>query len=555
MPRRTTKPSTAPGGLPARWQQLMQLLPGYDPLRDAAGYHFDPVLAQDKIDFFHLCLRHVKGVRGRPPFVLEDWLQAIVGNLYGWVDDEGYRRYRECLLFVPRKNAKSMLAAGIVLCTLVTDGEPGAEIYGAGKDEDQAGRVYEYASLMVKADADLQRHLKDFSSSKTITYEQQGSFYRAISGEPAGKHGFNAHLIVLDELHEQPDRRLLDALITSMSARKQPLIVYCTTSDFERPSICNEKYAYACGVRDGTIQDPQFLPVIYEVSTEDLKKDPEAWKKEAYWYKANPNLGKSKSLAYMHRECLRAQNEPSYLNTFLRLELNIRTQQDIRWLDTAAWNACGGVFNEAELLGQPCWGGLDLGGGRDLSSLALYFPESQSVLSYSWVPALRAKELSVKGKREYEVWARQGHLRLTEGNVTDYEVIRRDLRELREQYNIRAIAFDRWNSQNLENQFQADGFQMIRFGQGMQSMAPAMKALEGLYLGGQLRHGDNPVLSWAAGNVQATEDAAGNMKPDKAKSPEKIDPFVALVMAVGVHELQPELDSPSIYATEELLVL
>lgn len=556
--RRVKPPSER---LTKAWRDLLRLVPGYDPFRDEAGFDFDIDLAQEKIDFFAECLHHTKAVRGRPPFRLEPWQQAIVANLYGWVSiEDGFRRYRECFLEVGRKNGKSPLAAGLILCTLSTDDEPGAEIYGAAKDEDQASLVWQYAKGMVLEEPELRERFKVYETAQSIVWEESGSFYKVISGEPDGKHGYNAHMIVLDELHVQPNRKLVDTLITSMSARKQPLILYLTTSDFDRPSICNEKYDYACGVRDGTIPDPAFLPVIYEVPRAMLDANESCWKEEKVWYCANPNLGISKSLAYMHRECLRAQHEPSYLNTFLRLELNIKTQQDIRWVNPLQWAACSAGFDAAlgadTLRGRPCWAGLDLASTSDLCALALYFPQDEHrVLSYAWVPDAQVKARAEKGFQHYATWHRQGWLRVTPGNVADYDVMLRDLKALSETYHIQHVAMDRWNSQNLENQLQGEGLSVIRFGQGFQSMSAPCKELERLYMAGQLQHGANPVLTWAVGNVQAVEDAAGNIKFDKSKSSEKIDPAVALVMAIGAYLLKPEMEEASVYSTHGMLVL
>lgn len=530
------------------------LIPGYDPFRDSAGYWFNEKLAQSKVDFFRLCLTHVKAVEGRPAFVLEPWQQAIVGNLLGWVsEDTGLRRYRESLLMIGRKNGKTPLAAGLILCLLATDKEPGAEIYGGASSEDQAERIWEYAEPMVRSDDELSRRFHIYDTLRSIVYPAENSSYKVISGSPKGKHGYNAHVIVLDELHEQPDRKLLDALITSMSARRQPLILYLTTSDFDRPSVCNEKADYAAKVRDGVVKDPAFMPVIYEVSKADLEADPECWKQEKTWYKANPNLGVSKNLAYMRRECLRAQNEPSYLNTFLRLELNIKTQQDTRWIDPTLWAACRGEVDPDALRGRPCYAGLDLASTTDLIALVLYFPEDEHrVLSYAWLPAETIKRRTERGQHDYALWEKSGDLRTTEGNVADYDVIRADIVALSLIYDIQHLAYDPWNARQLANQLAGDGLHLIEHRQGFASMNAPSKELERLVTSGQLQHGDSPVLTWCASNVQIREDPAGNIKPDKGKSAEKIDAIVALIMAIGGFLVEPA-EPESVYNTRGVL--
>ena len=279
---------------------------------------------------------------------------------------------------------------------------------------------------MVLAEPELLARGRVFLNN--IVVEATGSELKVVSAEAYTKHGVNAHGVIIDELHAQPNRELVDVLTTSTGARRQPLIIYITTADFDRESICNEKYDYACKVRDGIIADPAFLPVIYEAQRDD------DWTSPAVWARANPNLGVSVSREYLERECRRAQETPTYENTFKRLHLNLRTQQDVRWLSIEAWDACGDEpVDESALDGQACFAGLDLSTTTDVSALALVFPDSDgtvAVVSRFWIPGDNAEKRERRDRVPYQTWCRQGLIDMTPGNVIDYERIRSAINEL-----------------------------------------------------------------------------------------------------------------------------
>ena len=533
----TAAATSPPGRTEADWRALLGLVPGYDPYRDAAGCWFDGKAAARALGFFPDLLRHVEGAKAGQAFALEPWQQAIVANLFGWKrrDLEGrvVRRYRETLIFVPRKNGKTPLAAGLANYVFFCDGEVGAQVYCAAADRDQASLVYRHIRGMIAQEPELSRRAKVYTALRSIVLRQdQASTIRVLSAEADTKHGANSHLILVDELHAQASRDLVDVLLTSMASanRKQPLIVYITTADFDRPSICNEKHDYARKVRDGVINDPAFLPVLYETATDA------DWRDEATWAAANPNLGVSVSLEYLRRECKRAQETPAYENTFRRLHLNQRTETDVRAVPLHLWDACAGPADETALAGRVCYAGLDLSTTTDLSAFVLLFPEDggrYSVLPYCWAPRENARQRERRDRVPYETWSRQGLLRLTEGNVIDYDIIRRDIGELGKRFAIREIAADRWNSTQLLTQLAGDGFEIIAYGQGFRDMTAPTKELLALVTAGRLAHGGNPLLRWCASSLAVETDAAANLKPSKKKSGDRIDPMVALIMALG----------------------
>ena len=518
--------SSTPNWSAKQWRECqLKHLPGYDPYATGAGYEFDVATANAVVGFF-AHLKFIEGEKAGQPFLLEDWQKAIVGALFAWKSKAtALRRYREALVYVPRKNGKTPTCAGIVLLGLFVDGEPGAQIYSAAAEREQAALVYRHAAGMIAREPDLARLCKVYKTFKSIEVPQTNSIYKALSADADTKHGFSTHLAIVDELHAHANSDLVDVLQTSMGARREPLMVHITTADYDRESVCNAKYDYACKVRDGVFKDASFLPVIYEASAEGDWTDPKVWAK------ANPNLGVSVRLDYLERECQRAQNEPSYENTFKRLHLNIKTQQDVRWLQLDKWDHCGGVPVDE----GPCYAGLDLASSTDIAALVLYFPDSHSLLPWFWIPADRAEERERRDRVPYLTWARQKLIDMTPGNVIDYNHIRHTINELVKRYDIRQIGYDPWNARHLAQQLQdEDGLPMIEFRQGYVSMNEPTKHFERLIVSGELRHGGNEVLRWMAGNATARVDPSGNIKPDKARSKEKIDGIVASVMGVGL---------------------
>jgi len=516
-------------------------------------FYFDEQAAQVAVNFFERLLQHSKGEWAGQPFILQDWQRdEIIRPLFGWKRrSDGTRRYRTAYIEVPRKNGKSTLAAGIALLLLFADDEPGAEVYSAAADRDQASIVFDEAKRMVESSPLLARRAEVYKRSIVVpgTY----SAYRVLSADAYTKHGLNAHGVVFDELHAQPTRDLWDVLTTSTGARRQPLVVAITTAGYDRESICWEQHEYARQVREGIIEDDAFLPVIYAA---DMDED---WLDEEVWAKANPSLGVTVKLDYLRNEARKAAQTPAYQNTFRRLHLNQWTQQESRWLPLKAWDACATPVNETLLQGAPCYGGLDLASSSDIASFVLCFPsepgeeEHYAWLPFFWIPEENMVERARKDRVPYDAWVRDGLITATEGNVIDYGYIVRDIEELGERFNIREIAFDRWGAFQVSQALEGAGFTMVGFGQGFASMAGPTKELLRLVLNRKLAHGGHPVLRWMADNMVVSTDAAGNVKPNKAKSREKIDGIVAGIMALD--RAMRHQNAGSVYERRGILTL
>ena len=517
--------------------------------RKDPGYWYDKAAAQRAVDFFAQCCTHSKGPLAGKPFVLDKWQERdIVRPLFGWKRPDGTRKYRKAYIEIPRKNGKSTLCAGLGLYLLLADNETSAEVYSAASDREQAAIVFDAAKSMVTANPELSEMVELYRRS--MVCPSTASSYKVLSADAYTKHGLNASGIVFDELHAQPNRELFDVLTTSTGARVQPLEVYITTAGYDRHSICWEMHEYALKVRDGIIEDDSFLVAIYAA---DEKDD---WTSPKTWAKANPGLGKSISKEYLERECARAKEIPAYQNTFRRLHLNQWTEQETRWLDMAVWDRNDKPVDETALRGRSCFGGLDLSSTQDITALVWIFPpeddEPYQVVSRFFVPEEGIPKRSRRDRVPYDQWVAEGLITATEGNVVDYNFLKKQIIEDCAAFRVKELAFDRFNATQLVTDLTNEGVPMVPFGQGFVSMSAPTKELEKLLLGGRVAHSGNPVLRWMASNVSVRQDPAGNLKPDKSKSTEKIDGIVALCMALGRAIVQPE-ETDSVYETRGVL--
>lgn len=470
--------------------------------------------------------------------ILEPWQQFCIWSVFGWKRPDGTRRFRSVYEEVARKNGKSTKLAGIGLYMLIADGEAGAEIYSAATKRDQAKIMWVEAAKMAKKSSSLAKLLNVFgdrnpkATSCSISVSATGGKYEPLGRDADSMDGLNVHCALIDELHAHKTRDMVDILDTATGSRRQPLIWMITTAGFNRQTICFEMHEYTEKVLSDLIEDDSFFGVIFTLDDDD------DWEDETCWVKANPNLGVSKRLDDMRSKALKAKQQPTAQNAFLRLELNIWTQAETRWINIEHWNACNKPFDVELLRGRECYGGLDLSSTLDVTALVLVFPPQKSdddyvVLPFFWVPEDTIIQRSKRDRVPYDLWEKKGLIKTTPGEVVDYDFIQQEIEELSRIYDIREIAFDRWNATSLINRLaERHVTKLVEFGQGYAGMSPASKMFESKYVSHQINHAGNPVLSWMASNVVVTSDPAGNIKPDKAKSTERIDGIVAMIMGL-----------------------
>ena len=501
-----------------------------DDLRDgsARGLRFDEDAAEHVLKFFTI-LKHSKGEWAGQPIVLEPWQQFMLWVLFGWRRADGTRRFRTAYIEVARKNGKSTLGAGIGLYLLAADGEPGAEIYSAATKRDQARITHLEAVRMVRASPMLKRRIRTFRDNLNI--EGTASKFEPLGADADTTDGLNIHGAIVDEIHAHKNREMWDRLDTATGARRQPLMFGITTAGYDRQSLCWTLNEYSKKVLEGVIQDDTFFGLIYTLD------DGDDWQDEATWVKANPNLNISKKIDDLRRKCQRATEMPSAQNSFLRLELNIWTQSETKWMPIEHWRQCGLPIDYSALAGRKCYAGLDLSSTLDLTAFVLVFPPAAEedvylVQSRFWIPEENLQKRVHDDRVPYDVWLRGGFLNATPGNVIDYDFIFTQIEADAKMYKIEEVAFDRWGAARVVQVLQAKGLTCVEFGQGYASMSPPMKELERLVMSHKIAHGNNPVMNWMADNVVAGMDPAGNIKPDKEKSREKIDGIVGLLMGL-----------------------
>jgi len=499
-------------------------------------------------------LKHTKAEWAGRPFKLLSWQNELIKTIFGVVDQNGFRQFRSCYVEIAKKQGKTMTAAAIALYLLIADGEFGAEIYSCAADRSQASLIYREAVAMIAQSPALSKRLKILESQKRIIYPEMNSFYQVLSSEGYSKHGINPHAVLFDETHVA-DREMFRVMTHGASdARRQPLNLFITTAGNNTNSIGYELHQKAIDIRDGRKIDPTFLPVIYAADENDDWTDPKVWKK------ANPSLGITVSKENLALACESAKQNPSEENSFRQLRLCQWVKQSVRWMPMQKWDTCAFMVDKDSLKNRICYGGLDLSSTLDITAFVLVFPpideeDKYHILPYFWIPE---ENMELRIKRDhvsYDVWHKQGFLQTTEGNVVHYGFIESFIENLGQKYNIREIAFDRWGAiqmtQNLENM----GFTVVPFGQGYKDMSPPTKELMKLVLEEKIAHNGHPVLRWMMDNIFIKTDPAGNIKPDKEKSTERIDGAVATIMALDRTIRHQGDNNQSVYNERGLLII
>ncbi len=513
---------------------------------------FDEKKAAHAINFINY-LKHTKGQWRGVPFDLLPWQEQIIRDIFGTVKENGYRQYNTAYIEVPKKNGKSELAAAVALLMTCADNEWGAEVYGCASDRQQASIVFDVAVDMIDQSPALKKRFKPIMSVKRLVYKPTNSFYQVLSAEAYTKHGLNVHAVVFDELHAQPNRELYDVMTKgSGDARRQPLFFLITTAGTDRNSICYEVHQKATDILEGRKIDPTFYPIIYGIGDND------DWANENNWYKANPSLGHTIDIEKVRNAYLSAKDNPAEENIFRQLRLNQWVKQSTRWMQMDKWDLCDDKVDIEFLKGRECYAGLDLSSTTDITAFVLVFPprkngEKYIVLPYFWIPDENLRTRVRRDHVPYDIWEKQGYLKTTEGNVVHYGFIENFIEELGKIYNIKEIAFDRWGAVQMVQNLEGMGFTVVPFGQGYKDMSPPSKELMKLALEQKISHGGHPVLRWMMDNIYVKTDPAGNIKPDKEKSTEKIDGAVALIMALD-RAIRNE-NKESVYNDRGILIL
>jgi phage terminase large subunit-like protein len=384
---------------------------------------------------------------------------------------------------------------------------------------------------MIEADPWLKKRVRVYESKRMIVTKQGRNKLKVLSADGRRQHGQNPSIVILDEVHTQPNRKLHDALATAFGARREPLMILISTAGNERGTLIHDEYLYACKVRDGTIDDPTYLPIIYEASPED------DWTDERTWAKAMPALGDFVSYDHFRAIITRAMADPNEEAAFKQFYLNLWVASATKWLNREGWDLCGKHrYPRESLLGRKCWAGLDLSNTSDLTAFVQVFPwddDTFRVLPHFWIPEAYARKRDGQGSTKYIEWARLGLITLTPGSVIDHDLIKAKIFELKKLHKIEKVLADPFNAQQIAQQLVAGGLKVEMMRQGTISMNEPLKSLGVLIAKEQLHHNDNAVLNWQADNCVSVRDSQGNIRLDKEASADKIDGMVSLVMGLA----------------------
>lgn len=495
--------------------------------------------ARFALEFFPAVLRLNGGQFEGKPFELELWQAFIVGSLFGWYwEATGFRRFQIAYVETAKGSGKSPLAAGIGLFGLIADGEQRAEIYAAATSKDQAAILFRDAVAMVDQSPELDwRIVRSGSKGKenNLAYHDTSSFFRPIAaGE--GQSGPRPHIGLLDEIHEHRDGTVVEMIRAGFKFRTQPMIVMITNSGTNKKTVCWEYHQFGSEVCGGVRDDDTFFAYICA-----LDKDDDPFEDENCWPKANPSLGVTINHKYLRDQVTQAKGMPAKESLVKRLNFCMWVESISPWISYHIWHGAGEAFDRDSLVGRTCYGGLDLSSTTDLTSFVLAFEPTASdpfwrLLPFFWIPEVGLADKAKQDRVEYPVWVSRGHMETTPGRAISKLFVLHRIVSIIDYFDCQSIAYDRWRIEDLLSLMNDEGLslpELIPFGQGFKDMAPAVDSFETLLQNNELKHDNNPVLTWCAANAVVVEDPAGNRKVAKDKALGRVDGIVAACMALG----------------------
>lgn len=493
-------------------------------------YHFDRKRANKPCKFIE-CLCHVKGPKAGECIHLEDWQCFIITTIFGWVDDNGYRRFSQAYIEVGRGNGKSTFCSGIGLYMLCADGELGADIYSFATTRDQARIVFDDALAMARGNKDLQRYYGLTPLNNSMVIIGTNSKFLPKSADAGTLDGLNTHLGIIDELHAHKTRKVYDVVNSSTSKRSQSLIFTITTAGYILDGICMERRRTVGHVLDGSVIDEALFGIIYTIDEDD------DWQSEISLKKANPNWGISVNPKQIMSELISAKLNTSAQKEYLTKHLDVWVNSDHQWLKMEHYRQCiDSSLKESDFYGEYAIYGLDLASKLDISALIrLHWKEIDGVIHYYVFPYfyLPADAVHSSDNSQYEGWAKDEYIQTTDGPITDLNALQEWIAEDVKQYSVLSVAYDPMQATQMSQNLLGDGVPMVELAQNLKNMSEPMKQVQALIYTGRLHIADNPVMHWMASNVVCHTDAKENIYPRKEKVQNKIDGMVALIMAIN----------------------
>jgi len=484
-------------------------------------------------------LCHIKGEWAKPIYVdgqityakivLEDWQVFIEFNLFAWVHvDTGLRRFRRSYEEIARKNAKSTRVAGRQLYLCFADNEPGAQAYSAATTGEQAREVFDTAREMVLRDTAFRQRFGVTVGRHDITAAHNASTFKVLNAEASTQDGLNVHSAAVDEVHAHKKRDLWDVIESADGSRSQPLISAITTAGKDMSGICYELRGYTIKVLEGTHVDETWFGIIFTIDEGDDWEDPKVWRK------ANPNLGVSAKLDKLLAACQKAKATPSARGNFLTKHLNVWTNAGSAWMDMEAWAKCADTsLRDEQFDGAEGYGGLDLAQKTDFAAKVKVF-ERDGVWNVCTRLYYNDHAVQESPNAQLPGWVADGHIKVNEGNLTDFDVIAADLKEDCQRHDMQEIGYDPALSMYFAGTLVAAGLPMVEIQQKAMFFTQVLIQVETLVLSGKLRHDGNPAMTWMVSNLVVLKSKFNElMSPTKNRDDDKIDGAIAMLIAFG----------------------
>ncbi len=494
-------------------------------------YYFDEETGERPIIFIERFCKQSQGTLGAP-LRLELFQKAFIQTLFGWLlKSTGYRRFRETLFLVGRKNGKSTLLAALALYMLVADYEGAAEIYSVATKKDQARKTLTEAVNMVKQSPELRAIIK--KRRNDIYFPATASTFEALASDSNTLDGLNSHAVIIDELHAIRDRNLYEVMKQSTSSRRQPLVIMITTSGTVRESVFDNLYGLACDIADGKVTEDTFLPVLYELDARAEWTDPQAW------IKANPGLGTIKQYATLAAFVERAKKNPEDLPGVLCKDFNVPETS------ASVWLSFEDIKNDATFTMQDVYntyaiGGCDLSATTDLTCATLLIRRSREddtvyVLQHYFIPQKRIDQLDEHNTQEapYKIWAERELLTICDGARVDYSAVTAWFCQMRDEFKIDAFAvgYDRALAGYWVDEMKSNGFDMRAVAQGPFTWSQPMREMGAAFADKKVNYNRNPVLVWCLSNTAVKKSGVNNIQPVKVSDRRRIDGAVSLLNA------------------------
>jgi phage terminase large subunit-like protein len=498
------------------------------PIDDPFGY------GQRAVDFLGL-LRHPKSRLPGQPFELPEWQERIVRRVYGPCHTDGRRIVRTVMILLPRGNRKTSIGAALgLLHTIGPEKQPGGESIFAASDRKQARIAYDEAMGIIQAHPKIEGLMRLVDSKNRFVNKSSGAFLEAISADAGTQHGRTPLFALYDEIHAWKKRELWDVLRTGQRKVPGSLGIVITTAGRGQENIAYDLVDYARKVARGEIDDPTFLPILFETPADA------DWRDEAVWHRVNPGLAHGfPDIEGLRAAAREAEHRPGERDAFRQLHLNVWLDHSTDpFVDMMIYDQGAGAVDDEDLEGsqEPCWLAVDLSAVNDLTAIIACWRDGDDgfqVKPWFFCPADNLRGRADRDGVPYPQWAEEGHITATPGNVIDYRAVEDHVRELCARFNVREVAFDPHMGRNMIANLQEDGFPVVEMRQGWITMAPAIRELERAIVGRRFRHGGHPVLRWNFDNIAVETDKAGNKSFHKGKSTDRIDGAVAAAMAVA----------------------